>query len=249
MVSGALCGLCGHLRHVAAIQKLLVCPNQRGDLQLPGCIGASITSTYHADRPGSCAQRQCHQGVHGKLAAEAWGGYLQVSKVLQHQARKSPPLQHLQEMHPQDGPPLPLGEQLCGRKQPEMYIALISIYALCLSGLQFFTCVKVQWNECSDFSPPVAVMLMIFLCLEGLLFLTFTAVMFGTQIHSICNDETEIERLKNEKPTWERRMRWDGMRAVFGGQPSLLWINPFAGLRPRGLLTLRSRRGGAEFSV
>uniref|UniRef100_A0A8C9TSX3 Palmitoyltransferase n=1 Tax=Scleropages formosus TaxID=113540 RepID=A0A8C9TSX3_SCLFO len=139
-----------------------------------------------------------------------------------------------------------------------MYIALISIYALCLSGLQFFTCVKWQClsfsffcflPECSDFSPPVAVMLMIFLCLEGLLFLTFTAVMFGTQIHSICNDETEIERLKNEKPTWERRMRWDGMRAVFGGQPSLLWINPFAGLRPRGLLTLRSRRGGAEFSV
>lgn len=31
---------------------------------------------------------------------------------------------------------------------------------------------------------------MIFLCLEGFLFLTFTAVMFGTQIHSICNDET-----------------------------------------------------------
>lgn len=44
--------------------------------------------------------------------------------------------------------------------------------------------------ECSDFSPPVAVMLLIFLCLEALLFLTFTAVMFGTQIHSICNDET-----------------------------------------------------------
>lgn len=48
--------------------------------------------------------------------------------------------------------------------------------------------------ECSDFSPPVTVMLMIFLCLEGLLFLTFTAVMFGTQVHSICNDET-VRRL------------------------------------------------------
>lgn len=33
-------------------------------------------------------------------------------------------------------------------------------------------------------------MLMIFLCMEGLLFLTFTAVMFSTQLHSICNDET-----------------------------------------------------------
>ncbi|GLD61688.1 palmitoyltransferase ZDHHC7-like protein [Lates japonicus] len=42
--------------------------------------------------------------------------------------------------------------------------------------------------------------------MEGLLFLTFTAVMFCTQLHSICTDETEIERLKNEKPTWERRL-------------------------------------------
>ncbi|XP_064168102.1 palmitoyltransferase ZDHHC7 [Anguilla rostrata] len=130
-----------------------------------------------------------------------------------------------------------------------MYIALISTHALVLSGFQFFTCVKVQWSECSDFSPPVAVMLMIFLCLEALLFLTFTAVMFGTQIHSICNDETEIERLKNEKPTWERRVRWEGMKTVFGGQPSLLWINPFAGLRLRRLLMTRSRKGGPEFSV
>lgn len=44
--------------------------------------------------------------------------------------------------------------------------------------------------ECSDFSPPVTMMLMIFLCMEALLFLTFTAVMFCTQLHSICNDET-----------------------------------------------------------
>uniref|UniRef100_A0A4W5JQ71 Palmitoyltransferase n=1 Tax=Hucho hucho TaxID=62062 RepID=A0A4W5JQ71_9TELE len=71
-----------------------------------------------------------------------------------------------------------------------MYIALISVYALCLSFLQFYSCVHDQWNECTDFSPPVAVMLMIFLCLEAFLFLTFTVVMFGTQIHSICNDET-----------------------------------------------------------
>lgn len=45
-------------------------------------------------------------------------------------------------------------------------------------------------SECSDFSPPVTMMLMIFLCMEALLFLTFTAVMFSTQLHSICNDET-----------------------------------------------------------
>ena len=59
----------------------------------------------------------------------------------------------------------------------------------------------------------------------------------------------EIERLKNEKPTWERHTRWEGMRSVFGGKPSLLWINPFAGLRLRRLLPRRSKKGGAEFSV
>uniref|UniRef100_A0A3Q2U7Z6 Palmitoyltransferase n=1 Tax=Fundulus heteroclitus TaxID=8078 RepID=A0A3Q2U7Z6_FUNHE len=131
-----------------------------------------------------------------------------------------------------------------------MYIALISAHALGLSGMHFFTCIKVQWNECSNFSPGVSVLLLIFLCLEAILFLTFTAVMFGTQIHSICNDETEIERLKNEKPTWERHMRWDGMKSVFGGPPSLLWCNPFTGLRLRRLLVVtQGRRAGSEFSV
>lgn len=60
----------------------------------------------------------------------------------------------------------------------------------------------------------------------------------------------EIERLKNEKPTWERHMRWDGMKAVFGGPPSLLWCNPFTGLRLRRLMLLtQGRRIGSEFSV
>lgn len=44
--------------------------------------------------------------------------------------------------------------------------------------------------ECSSFSPPATVILLILLCFEGLLFLIFTAVMFGTQVHSICTDET-----------------------------------------------------------
>lgn len=129
-----------------------------------------------------------------------------------------------------------------------MYIALSSVHALILCGLQFISCVRGQWTECSDFSPPITVILLIFLCLEGLLFFTFTAVMFGTQIHSICNDETEIERLKSEKPTWERRLRWEGMKSVFGGPPSLLWMNPFVGFRFRRLQT-RPRKGGPEFSV
>uniref|UniRef100_UPI00398F0EDE palmitoyltransferase ZDHHC7 n=1 Tax=Pristiophorus japonicus TaxID=55135 RepID=UPI00398F0EDE len=129
-----------------------------------------------------------------------------------------------------------------------MYIALISVHALILCGFQFFFCIREQWSECSGFSPPVTVILIIFLCLEGLLFLTFTSVMFGTQLHSICNDETEIERLKNEKPTWERKLRWEGMKNVFGGQPSFLWINPFSGIRIRRFIP-RTMKGGAEFSV
>ncbi|XP_058384385.1 palmitoyltransferase ZDHHC7 isoform X2 [Diceros bicornis minor] len=100
-----------------------------------------------------------------------------------------------------------------------MYIALSSVHALVLCGLQFISCVRGQWT-----------------------------VMFGTQIHSICNDETEIERLKSEKPTWERRLRWEGMKSVFGGPPSLLWMNPFVGFRFRHL-QMRPRKGGPEFSV
>lgn len=44
--------------------------------------------------------------------------------------------------------------------------------------------------ECSSFSPPATIILLILLCFEGLLFLIFTSVMFGTQVHSICTDET-----------------------------------------------------------
>lgn len=44
--------------------------------------------------------------------------------------------------------------------------------------------------ECSSFSPPTTVILLILLCFEALLFLIFTSVMFGTQVHSICTDET-----------------------------------------------------------
>lgn len=51
--------------------------------------------------------------------------------------------------------------------------------------------------ECSSFSPPTTVILLILLCFEALLFLIFTSVMFGTQVHSICTDET-VSRV-----TWE----------------------------------------------
>ncbi|XP_066505678.1 palmitoyltransferase ZDHHC7-like isoform X2 [Hoplias malabaricus] len=122
-----------------------------------------------------------------------------------------------------------------------MYIAMISTHALVLSVLQFFTCVRVDWN--------VAVLLIIFLFLEAILFLTFTAVMFSTQIQSICSDDMVSERLKSDKLQRDRRVRWESMRNVFGGQPSLQWMNPFAGLRLRKLISSHTLRTGPEFSV
>uniref|UniRef100_UPI00358F1419 palmitoyltransferase ZDHHC7-like isoform X2 n=1 Tax=Myxine glutinosa TaxID=7769 RepID=UPI00358F1419 len=111
-----------------------------------------------------------------------------------------------------------------------MYVALVSLHSLVLSGFHFAHCFNIQWNGCSPFSPPVTVLLLVSVCLEGLLFLLFTSVMLGTQLHSICTDQTEIERLKGEKPSWERRGSWEGMRAVFGGRPSLAWFSPLDGL-------------------
>lgn len=71
-----------------------------------------------------------------------------------------------------------------------MYIALISLHALIMVGFHFLHCFEEDWTKCSSFSPPTTVILLILLCFEGLLFLIFTSVMFGTQVHSICTDET-----------------------------------------------------------
>uniref|UniRef100_A0A8C3BGF1 Palmitoyltransferase n=1 Tax=Cairina moschata TaxID=8855 RepID=A0A8C3BGF1_CAIMO len=111
-----------------------------------------------------------------------------------------------------------------------MYIALISLHALIMVGFHFLYCFEEDWTKCSSFSPPTTVILLILLCFEALLFLIFTSVMFGTQVHSICTDETGIERLKNQKPTWEKISGWEGMRAAFGGAFSLAWLSPFSNL-------------------
>nr|XP_009491645.1 PREDICTED: palmitoyltransferase ZDHHC3 isoform X1 [Pelecanus crispus] len=111
-----------------------------------------------------------------------------------------------------------------------MYIALISLHALIMVGFHFLYCFEEDWTKCSSFSPPTTVILLILLCFEALLFLIFTSVMFGTQVHSICTDETGIERLKNQKPTWEKISGWEGMKLAFGGTFSLGWFNPFSNL-------------------
>ncbi|XP_036287932.1 palmitoyltransferase ZDHHC3 isoform X1 [Pipistrellus kuhlii] len=88
---------------------------------------------------------------------------------------------------------------------------------------------KVSSSECSYFSPPTTVILLILLCFEGLLFLIFTSVMFGTQVHSICTDETGIERLKRKQQPRERRGTWKAVTETFGGSFSPNWFNPLSG--------------------
>ncbi|KAM3613760.1 uncharacterized protein V6R79_004764 [Siganus canaliculatus] len=111
-----------------------------------------------------------------------------------------------------------------------MYIALISLHALIMVVLHFLNCFEDDWTKCSSFSPPATVILLILLCFEGLLFLIFTSVMFGTQVHSICTDETAIERLKGETGKWGKVPCWEAMEMAFGGPFSLSWCSPFAGL-------------------
>ncbi|XP_048190419.1 palmitoyltransferase ZDHHC3 [Perognathus longimembris pacificus] len=110
-----------------------------------------------------------------------------------------------------------------------MYIALISLHALIMVGFHFLHCFEEDWTKCSSFSPPTTVILLILLCFEALLFLIFTSVMFGTQVHSICTDETGIERLKRKNRPREAKGSWKSVKEAFGGAPSLGWLSPFSG--------------------
>ncbi|XP_067304385.1 palmitoyltransferase ZDHHC3-A isoform X1 [Pseudorasbora parva] len=114
-----------------------------------------------------------------------------------------------------------------------MYICLISLHALVMVVFHFLYCFEDDWTKCSSFSPPATVILLILLCFEALLFLIFTSVMFGTQIHSICTDETGIEKLKREDPTWEKTPLWEAMKTAFGGPLSVAWLSPFSDLSCR----------------
>uniref|UniRef100_A0A671Q946 Palmitoyltransferase ZDHHC3-like n=1 Tax=Sinocyclocheilus anshuiensis TaxID=1608454 RepID=A0A671Q946_9TELE len=111
-----------------------------------------------------------------------------------------------------------------------MYIFLISLHSLVMVVFHFLYCFEDDWTKCSTFSPPATVILLILLCFEGLLFLIFTSVMFGTQVHSICTDETGIEKLKREDPTWEKTPSWEAMKSAFGGPLSMAWLSPFTDL-------------------
>uniref|UniRef100_A0A8C9GSH5 Palmitoyltransferase n=3 Tax=Catarrhini TaxID=9526 RepID=A0A8C9GSH5_9PRIM len=109
-----------------------------------------------------------------------------------------------------------------------MYIALISLHALIMVGFHFLHCFEEDWTKCSSFSPPTTVILLILLCFEGLLFLIFTSVMFGTQVHSICTDETVSRRSARHFRTWG----WGGPRVSVAGraahsQTGAQWSGPW----------------------
>ncbi|KAL7302363.1 palmitoyltransferase ZDHHC3 [Trichogramma pretiosum] len=106
------------------------------------------------------------------------------------------------------------------------YVAGISLQSLMLCVQQFTTCVRQEWKDCTTFSPPATVILLLFLTFEALLFAIFTAVMLGTQLQAIWNDETGIEQLKKEEARWVRNSHWKSLQAVFG-RFSIAWFSPF----------------------
>ncbi|XP_055374415.1 palmitoyltransferase ZDHHC3 [Condylostylus longicornis] len=106
------------------------------------------------------------------------------------------------------------------------YIAIISTHAMFLVINQFALCVKHEWRDCSPYSPPATVFLLLFLTFEALLFAVFTMVMLATQLSAIWNDETGIEQLKKEEARWVKKSRWKSIQAVFG-RFSIAWFSPF----------------------
>ena len=107
------------------------------------------------------------------------------------------------------------------------YIASISLHALILVLVHFLKCSgEDNWSKCSFFSPPATIIFLIVLTFEGLLFFLFTMIMFCTQMHSICTNETGIEQLKNEKQ-WRSNNKWLNIKAVFGDRFSFVWLFPF----------------------
>lgn len=87
-------------------------------------------------------------------------------------------------------------------------------------------CIKHEWRDCTTYSPPATVVLLLFLIFEALLFAIFTVVMLGTQVQAIWNDETGIEQLKKEEARWVKKSRWKSIQAVFG-RFSIGWLSPF----------------------
>lgn len=86
----------------------------------------------------------------------------------------------------------------------QLYIALTSLHALFLGINHFIICIQHDWKECSAFTPPATVVFLIFLIFEALLFTIFTAVMLGSQLQAIWNDETVRPTQNSQKMLYIR---------------------------------------------
>lgn len=92
---------------------------------------------------------------------------------------------------------------------------MISGHAMFLAVNQFAQCIKNEWKQCSFFSPPATVILLLFLTFEALLFAVFTLIMLGTQINAIWNDETVRQQFKAfVAPLLSTRHSFAGYRTI-----------------------------------
>ena len=105
------------------------------------------------------------------------------------------------------------------------YIASISLHAMVMAFIHFVKCVNSNWSIGYSFTPPATIIFIVTLIFEALLFFIFTMVMFWTQMNSICENETGIEQLKNEKH-WNKGTKWLNMKGVFGDKFSIAWFLP-----------------------
>lgn len=78
----------------------------------------------------------------------------------------------------------------------QFYIMSMSVFGLGMVAWFFFRCVGQNFQNCDAFMPgPLAFILTLFGVFEGFLFSLFTCIMFGTQVHAICTDETVSHHL------------------------------------------------------
>ncbi|XP_064139297.1 palmitoyltransferase ZDHHC3-like [Loxodonta africana] len=112
-----------------------------------------------------------------------------------------------------------------------LYIALASLHVLLLLGVPALRqYAQGEWDTNSTVSPRGSLIFLFLVSLKGLI---FTSVMFGTQMYAICTDQTRIEQLQREQSRWGKGTMWMNLKAVFGHQVSVAWINPFASQEPQ----------------
>lgn len=117
------------------------------------------------------------------------------------------------------------------------YICAISLHALVMVVMRFFSCTNHSWKSelCSVRSPAMTAACLISLTFEACLFFLFTAIMFCTQVYAICADETGIEQLKGDMSdrqhrsnTKTKKSKMLNFKSVFGDKVSIKWAIPFA---------------------